>query len=67
MKENYLDTHNDIISVVEFNLYKNLYKGLLKKVDDELILDLRQDLFWIRWITRFNSDINNSVRLKMGN
>lgn len=67
MKENYLDTHNDIISVVAFNLYKNLYKGLLKKVDDELILDLRQDLFWIRRITRFNSDINNSVRLKMGN
>lgn len=66
MKENYLDTHDDIIAIIELALYKKLYKGLLKKVDDELILDLRQDLFWIRWITRFNSDINSSVKLKMG-
>lgn len=65
MGENYLDTHNNIISIIEFTMYKNLYKSLLKKADDELILDLRQDLFWIRQITRFNLNMNVSVKTKM--
>lgn len=65
MKELYLDSHDNILFSIQFIYYRNLYKSLLKKVDDELILDLRQDLFWIRTVNGLDSDINNSVKLKM--